>query len=139
MTAADIPNALRWDVSHARRTLRGQPAPLLHDALRMESQRRRPRKRLTKWLISRIFPQPPMLPVSPSPNLPISESPTQQHGGRRQPGPGKKLGRPTKQPKAKAICTTITLSSPKTLKTLQSRAKRAKLRPGAYIERELKL
>lgn len=62
-----------------------------------------------------------------------------RHGGPRLPGPGKKLGRPTKKPKEKAVCTTITLRSPKTLKTLQGRAKRANLKPGAYIERELKL
>lgn len=55
MTAADIPDALRWDVSHARRTLRGQPLPLLQDALRMESQRSRPRKRLQKWLQEQIM------------------------------------------------------------------------------------
>lgn len=62
-----------------------------------------------------------------------------RHGGPRRPGPGRKLGRPAKKPKEKAVCTTITLRSAKTLKTLQSRAKRAKLKPGAYIERELKL
>lgn len=62
-----------------------------------------------------------------------------RHGGPRRPGPGKKIGRPAKKAKEKAICTTITLSSPKTLKTLQTRAKRANLKPGAYIERELKL
>ena len=54
MNAADIPNALRWDISHARRALRGQPPPLLQDALRMECQRSRPRKRLQKWLILQI-------------------------------------------------------------------------------------
>lgn len=62
-----------------------------------------------------------------------------KHGGPRTPGPGRKQGRPAKKPKEKATCTTITLSSPKTLKTLQKRAKKAQLTPGAYIERELKL
>ena len=54
MTAADIPFALRYDVSHARRTLRGQNPALLRDALRMESQRSRPRKRLQTWLLAEI-------------------------------------------------------------------------------------
>lgn len=57
LAAADIPDALRWDVSHARRTLRGQPLPILQDALRMESQRYRPRKRLQKWLQDEIIGQ----------------------------------------------------------------------------------
>lgn len=61
------------------------------------------------------------------------------HGGPRTPGKGRKLGRPKKPRKQKAVCITITLSSPLTLKTLQRRAKQASLRPGAYIERELKL
>lgn len=55
MTAADIPAALRWDSSHAKRTLRGQPLALLQDALRLESQRSRPRKRLQKWLQQQIM------------------------------------------------------------------------------------
>lgn len=54
MTAADIPSALRWDISHAKRTLRDQPLALLQDALRLESQRSRPRKRLQKWLMLHI-------------------------------------------------------------------------------------
>lgn len=55
MTAADIPAALRYDVSHAKRTLRGQEPVLLRDALRMESQRSRPRKRLQKWLQEQLM------------------------------------------------------------------------------------
>lgn len=62
-----------------------------------------------------------------------------KHGGPRTPAPGRKQGRPAKKPKDKAVCTTLTLSSRKALKTLQKRAKKAKLTPGAYIERELKL
>lgn len=54
MTSADIPDALRWDVSHAKRTLRGQPLALLQDAMRLESQRSRPRKRLQKWLVDQV-------------------------------------------------------------------------------------
>ena len=68
MSAQDIPAALRWDVSHAKRTLRTpEAAPFLRDALRLESQSRRPRKRLLAWLQSRILsPMPPLLKVSPS-------------------------------------------------------------------------
>ena len=62
-----------------------------------------------------------------------------KHGGPRTPGPGRKQGRPAKKPTQKAVCTTLTLSSRKTLKTLQKRAKKANLTPGAYIEQELNL
>jgi|LakMenEpi03Aug12_release.lakeMendotaPanAssembly.Ray.scaffolds.fasta_scaffold1800736_1 hypothetical protein len=55
MTAADIPASLQWDISHAKRALRGQPLPILRDALRMESQKYRPRKRLLKWLQDEII------------------------------------------------------------------------------------
>lgn len=85
------------------------------------------------------------LPVSPSPSPPVSKPPfppvptPAPHGGPRTPGPGKKLGRPDKKPKEKAACASITFASAKTLKALKSRAKRARLTPGAFIERELKL
>lgn len=71
-------------------------------------------------------PQPPSTPLS-------------QHGGKRTPGPGKTQGRPPKKPKDKAVTVSIVLSSAKVAKKLKSKAKRAKLTPGAYIERELKL
>lgn len=86
------------------------------------------------------------LPVSPSPSPPVSKPPfpplppvptPSPHGGPRTPKPGHKLGRPTKKPKEKAACASITFSSAKTLKALKSRAKRARLTPGAFIEREL--
>lgn len=58
--AADIPAVLRWDISHAKRALRGQPLPILRDALRMESQKHRPRKRLLKWLQDEITNENPV-------------------------------------------------------------------------------
>lgn len=74
---------------------------------------------------------------SQSPSLPLSQSP--RHGGKRTPRPGKKLGRPPKKAKDKAVTVAIVLSSPKAAKALKSRAKRAHLTPGAYIEKELDL
>lgn len=59
------------------------------------------------------------------------------HGGHRTPRPGKKLGRPPKKAKDKAVTVAIVLSCPKAAKALKSRAKRAHLTPGALIEREL--
>lgn len=61
------------------------------------------------------------------------------HGGPRTPGPGKRLGRPPKKAKEKAVTVAIVLSCPKAAKALKSRAKRAHLTPGAYIERKLNL
>lgn len=51
---SDLRGILRWDVSHAKRTLRGQPLAVLHAAHRLESARRRPRKRLLKWLTEQM-------------------------------------------------------------------------------------
>lgn len=62
-----------------------------------------------------------------------------QHGGKRTPGPGKKIGPKFKDPKKKSVTVSIVLSSDKIAKKLKAKAKRAKLTPGAYIERELKL
>lgn len=98
MTAQDIPSSLRWDVSHAKRTLRTPEATrFLRDAYRLEAQSRRPRKRLLAWISDRILTSmPPPLPVSKSPappslkvsakRLPVSES--SGHGGAR-PGAGR--------------------------------------------------
>jgi hypothetical protein len=68
-----------------------------------------------------------------------NQQPASSHGGPRIPGPGKKLGRPKKPQKDKAACLQITLSSPKARAALKRKAKRAKLTPGALIERELRL
>ena len=89
MTAQDIPAALRWDVSHAKRTLRPPEAErFLRDAYRLEAQSRRPRKRLLAWITSRILTSmSPPLPVSPSPAQP-SPSLAPTHGGAR-PGAGR--------------------------------------------------
>ncbi|MBN8422482.1 MAG: hypothetical protein J0L73_26440 [Verrucomicrobia bacterium] len=62
-----------------------------------------------------------------------------QHGGKRTPGPGKKIGPKFKDPKKKSVTVSIVLSSDKVAKKLKAKAKRAKLTPGAYIERELNL
>jgi hypothetical protein len=70
---------------------------------------------------------------------PTTANAAPQHGGPRQPGPGKTLGRPKKPQKDKAACLQITLSSPKARTALKRKAKRAKLTPGALIERELRL
>lgn len=52
---SDLRGILRWDVSHAKRALRHQPLAVLHAAHRLESARRRPRKRLQKWLQEQII------------------------------------------------------------------------------------
>jgi len=70
MTAADIPHALRYDVSHAKRTLRGQQATLLDYEHFLESQRSRPQKRLLKWLQEQIIATPAKAWKPPPPNSP---------------------------------------------------------------------
>lgn len=62
---SDLRALLRWDVSHAKRALRGQPLAVLHAAHRLESARRRPRKRLQKWLTEQILTRAPAPPTSP--------------------------------------------------------------------------
>ncbi len=78
------------------------------------------------------------LPDSQAPGLPGSPS-APQHGGPRTPGPGKKIGRPKKPAKDRAVTTTIVLSSRKAAQALKRKARKAKLTPGALIERELQL
>ena len=68
-----------------------------------------------------------------------SIQPPAPHGGPRTPGPGKKLGRPKKPAKDRAVTTTIVLSSRKASQALKRQARKAKLTPGALIERELGL
>lgn len=62
-----------------------------------------------------------------------------QHGGPRTPGPGKRLGRPPKKAKEKAVTVAIVLSCPKAAKHLKARAKRRRMTPGAMIEHDLNL
>lgn len=62
-----------------------------------------------------------------------------QHGGHRTPGPGKRLGRPPKKAKEKAVTVAIVLSCPKAAKHLKARAKRRRMTPGAMIEHDLNL
>jgi hypothetical protein len=87
MTTQDIPAALRWDVSHAKRTLRTpEAAPFLRDAYRLEAQSRRPRKRLLAWLQSRILSPMPPTPRNSEPRTENSEP--KPKGGPR-PGAGR--------------------------------------------------
>lgn len=69
----------------------------------------------------------------------LRELAAKPHGGPRTPGPGKKMGRPKKPAKNRAVTTTITLSSPKAAQSLKRKARKAKLTPGTLIERELHL
>jgi hypothetical protein len=80
--------------------------------------------------------------ISPSSSFPLSPSPTtgpKRRGGPRTPGPGKRIGRPRKAAKDKAVVLQIVLSNAKKRTALKRKAKAAKLTPGALIERELKL
>jgi len=61
------------------------------------------------------------------------------HGGKRIPGPGKKLGRPSKDASQKAVAISITLSSQAAVDALKALAKAAEKTPGTLIEQKLKL
>ena len=132
LSDTDARKILAGDASMALHHLRTLPLACWQRCREIELARPAPRIKLSRLLDAHILHM-----SLPSSTQPPASSP--QHGGPRQPGPGKKIGRPAKAAKEKAICTTITLSSAKVLKTLQSRAKKAKLKPGAYIERELNL
>ena len=62
-----------------------------------------------------------------------------KHGGPRKPGPGKKNGRPLKEPLQKSVSLSITLSCKDAADRLKAKAKAAQQTPGAFIEHKLKL
>ncbi len=68
-----------------------------------------------------------------------TDIPPAQHGGKREPGPGKKQGRPPKDKAQKAVNTSITFSSQAAVDALKAKAKAANKTPGALIEQKLKL
>jgi hypothetical protein len=141
LTDTDARRILSYDASMALHHLRPLPLACWQRCREIELARPTPRIKLSRLLDAHIFimsSQSPSLPLSQSQSLKVSKSPS-QHGGPRTPGPGKKLGRPKKPAKDRAVTTTITLSSPKAHRSLKAKAKRAKLTPGALIERDLNL
>ena len=76
---------------------------------------------------------------NPASSIQHPATPPSSHGGKRTPGPGRKIGPKFKDPKKKAVTVSIVLSSANAAKKLKAKAKRAKLTPGSYIERELLL
>lgn len=142
LTDADARKILAGDASMALRHLRPLPLACWQRCREIELARPSPRIKLTRLLDARILQM--ARPADPSDNLEPETSnlklpPKAAHGGPRTPGPGKKLGRPKKPAKDRAVTTTIVLSSPKAHRALKAKAKRAKLTPGALIERELGL
>jgi hypothetical protein len=133
LTDTDARRILSYDASMALHHLRPLPLACWQRCREIELARPTPRIKLSRLLDAHIF-----IMSSQSPSLPLSQSPS-QHGGPRTPGPGKKLGRPKKPAKDRAVTTTITLSSPRAHRSLKAKAKRAKLTPGALIERDLNL
>lgn len=63
----------------------------------------------------------------------------QAHGGPRQPGPGKKNGRPLKEPRQKSVSLSITFSCQAAADHLKAQSAAADKTPGAHIEHKLKL
>ena len=138
LTDADARRILSYDASMALHHLRPLPLACWHRCREIELARPTPRIKLSRLLDAHILimSSPSNLkPETANPELP----PKAAHGGPRTPGPGKKLGRPKKPAKDRSVTTTITLSTPKALRTLKAKAKRTKLTPGALIERELNL
>ncbi len=136
LTDTDARKILAGDASMALRHLRPLPLACWQRCREIELARPAPRIKLTRLLDAHILlmstannSQPPQTTANAAP----------QHGGPRTPGPGKKLGRPKKPKKDKAACLQITLSTPKARTALKRQARKAKLTPGALIERELRL
>ena len=138
LTDTDARSILSYDASMALHHLRPLPLACWQRCHEIELARPSPRIKLTRLLGAHI-----LLMSSPSNLKPETSNlelpPKASHGGPRTPGPGKTLGRPKKPAKDRSVTTTITLSTPKALRSLKSKAKRAKLTPGALIERELRL
>lgn len=138
LTDTDARRILSYDASMALHHLRPLPLACWQRCREIELARPTPRIKLSRLLDAHI-----LIMSSPSNLKPETSNlelpPKAAHGGPRTPGPGKKLGRPKKPAKDRSVTTTVTLSTPKALRTLKAKAKRAKLTPGALIERELNL
>jgi hypothetical protein len=62
-----------------------------------------------------------------------------KHGGPRTPSPGKKNGRPLKEPRQKSVSLSITFSCQAAADRLKKQSADAQKTPGAHIEHKLKL
>jgi hypothetical protein len=78
-------------------------------------------------------------PTSNIQHLATSNAAKQPHGGPRTPGPGKKNGRPAKEPHQKSVSLSITFSCQAAADLLKAQAAAAQKTPGAHIEHKLKL